>query len=335
LLASTLLALVIAEGGLRLAHPLWAIPYPPRSYRPGLFEPWDCCGYRLRRSRVFRDRYPFPGGTFYTITANADGFRSRRELDEPDPRPRVLVLGDSMIFGTGVEEPDRVTERLEAAEPGWRVDNLGMIGFGPDLMLRALEAEGLATHPAVVVLAMFSHDVYRVIPEMVGAGFPLPRYELRDGALITVPYPQRPWWMRLYLVQGLRYVVFRYTAATFPLNEAILTRFRALAQEHNFVPAIVFVPGPRQRFDDHRRARWLAGWAATAGIPFLDLTAPLAAAGGEGLYLPRDTHWNRDGHATASAALRPFIAKQVATRHAFSALRGISGDPTVPRLCPW
>src|SRR3990172_8099931 len=169
LLASTLLALGLAEGGLRVARPLWAIPYPPRSYRPLLFERWDCCGYRLRPSRVSRDTYPFPGGNRYTITANADGFRARRELGGRDPRPRVLVLGDSMIFGPGVEEPDRVTERLEAAEPGWRVDNLGMVGFGPDLMLRVLEAKGLATHPAVVVLVMFSHDVYRVVPEMVGA----------------------------------------------------------------------------------------------------------------------------------------------------------------------
>src|SRR3990172_4784781 len=140
LLASTLLALGLTEGGLRVARPLWAIPYPPRSYRPLLFERWDCCG-----------------------------FRARRKLGGRDPRPRVLVLGDSMIFGPGVEEPDRVTERLEAAEPGWRVDNLGMVGFGPDLMLRVLEAKGLATHPAVVVLVMFSHDVYRVVPEMVGA----------------------------------------------------------------------------------------------------------------------------------------------------------------------
>jgi hypothetical protein len=262
---------------------------------------------------VSRDRYPFPGGTVYTITANADGFRARRELGEPDPRPRVLVLGDSMMFGPGVEEPDRVTERLEAAEPGWRVDNLGMVGFGPDLMLRALEAVGLATRPAVVVLAMFSHDVYRVVPEMVGAGFPLPRYELRDGTLITVPYPERPWWMRLYLVQGLRYGVFRYTAATFPLNEAILARFHALAREQGFVPAIAFVPGREERFDDRRRARWLAAWATTAGVPFLDLTAALAAGGGARLYLPGDTHWNRDGHAAASAALRPFIAAQLAT----------------------
>ena len=311
-LTSTVLALASAEVALRLSPPLWVVPYPPQSIRPGLFEWFDRWGYRLHPSHTIHDRYPWGSDNHYTITANADGFRDRRELRAEDPRPRVLVLGDSMVFGPAVEEGERVTELLEAAEPGWRVDNLGMVGFGPDLMLRVLEDVGPATHPAVVVLVLFSHDVYRVAPEATGAGFPLPRYVLRDGALATVPYPDRSWWIRIYLVQGLRYVLFRYTATTYALNEAIFARVQALARDDGFEAAIVFVPGPRRRFDDERRRRWLAAWAATAGMPFLDLSDALDAAGGERLYLPNDAHWNRDGHAVAATALRPFVAERLA-----------------------
>jgi hypothetical protein len=308
IVASTVLALGLAELALRIAQPLWAIPYPPRCYRPALFEQWNPYGYRLHPSRTMTDVYPFPSGATYTITSNADGFRDRRALGDADPRPRILVLGDSMIFGPAVEEPDRVTERLETQTPGWRVDNLGMVGFGPDLMLRALEQVGLATHPKIVVLLMFTHDVYRVAPEAFGVGFAIPRYALRDGALVSVPYPVRPWWMRLDLVQGVRYAWLRYTAATYDLNEAILDRFVELGRTHGFTFALAFVPGPHPAFDDGMRSRFLARWATAAAVPYVDMTEPLAFQGGPALYLPNDAHWNADGHRVASGILGGFLA---------------------------
>jgi hypothetical protein len=262
---------------------------------------------------VIHDVYPFPDGRRLIVNANRDGFRGMRELGEADPRPRIVVLGDSMVWGTGVEETERLTERLEGLRPDWRVDNLGMVGFGPDLMLRALEAVALATRPAVVVLVMFSHDVYRVVPEAVGVGFPLPRYELRDGQLVDVPYPVRPPWMRLYVVQGLRYAWFRYTRAVFPLNDAILARFVALARQHRVVPVVAFVAGPRERFDDDMRRRWLARWTSASDVSFLDLTEPLAMRGLDRVYIPNDSHWTPEGHAVVAETLARFLAARTET----------------------
>jgi hypothetical protein len=202
-----------------------------------------------------------------TVTSNRDGFRSRRELRPGDGRTQIVMLGDSMVFGVGVEEPERFTELLEQREPDWRVENLGMVGFGPDLMLRALETVGLDPKPDVVVLGMFSHDVYRVVPEAQGAGFPVPRFALVDGKLVTVPYPDPPLWRHLRLVQVLRYMYWRYTSATFPLNAAILERFVALGEREGFVPAIAFFPGA-EGADDRRRRAFRRG----SGRASLDLT---------------------------------------------------------------
>lgn len=307
LIAAGLVAgLALAEVALEQLHPLWRVPYPPRCYRPGLYERFDPYGYRLRPRVHVQDEYP-PGHPM-TVTANADGFRGSRDLHEGDARRRIVVLGDSMVFGSGVEERERFTERLEAAEPAWRVDNLGMVGYGPDLMLRALEQVGIGLRPAVAVMTIFSHDVYRVVPEASGVGFPVPRFVLDDGRLSTVPYPSRAAWERLALVEGARYAWARYTSATFALNEAILDRYRALAHEHAFVPAIVFAPSRSERFDDGRRRRWLAAYAATHGMPFLDLTEPLRAAGFERTYIPGDAHWNATGHQVVADALRPFLS---------------------------
>lgn len=308
------LALTAVELVLRRSVHLWQVEYPPLCYRPDLFQRFDPYGYRLWPSTTTKHLYPPEHPRLVTITSNADGFRSRRELRPGDGRTRIVMLGDSMVFGVGVEEPERFTELLEAGEPTWRVENLGMVGFGPDLMLRALESVGLEPKPDVVVLGMFSHDVYRVAPEAQGPGFPVPRFELRDGLLATVPYPEPPLWRHLRLVQGVRYLYWRYTSATFPLNAAILDRFVALGEREGFVPAVVFLPGVREGADDRRRRAFVGQWTEARGTAFTDLTEPIAAAGGPKLYIPNDSHWNAEGHRVVARLLRPFIL-DLARRH--------------------
>ncbi|HLY38478.1 MAG TPA: hypothetical protein VKU61_10615, partial [Candidatus Binatia bacterium] len=115
-------------------------------------------------------------------------------------------------------------------------------------------------------------------------------------------------WDRLVLGEGARYAWWRYTAASFPLNAAILDRHRALAAAHGFVPALAFVPSRRERFDDRRRARWLTAYAAEHDAPFIDLTAPLRAADLDRVYISEDAHWNPAGHRVVAETLRPFLA---------------------------
>jgi hypothetical protein len=310
---SVVLSLGAMELALRLLHPAWTIPYPPVCYRPDLFERHDPYGYRLRPGRSFQHGWPTAGGRTVTFTSNAQGFRSAHDFTVADDQTRIVILGDSMVFGVGVDASERFTEILETLEPTWRLDNLGMVAYGPDLMLRALEAVGLSIPPDVVVFAIFSHDFYRVAPEGMGVGFPIPRFVLENGALATVPYPIRPAWQGLFMVQGVRYLHWRYTDASFPLNAAILARFLELAGKHRFHPAVVFVPGPQERWDDRRRRSWLRAWTAARNTAFFDLSEPLDHAGKPGLYIPADAHWNPGGHRVAAEALRPFLQRLVST----------------------
>jgi hypothetical protein len=310
LVASTAFALALGEMIARVVDPEWRLFSPPICFRPDLFEQTKW-GYRLHPGRTLRLRPPAPD----VVVSNGQGFRGARDLGEPDGRPRLVVLGDSMTFGGGVAEPERFTERLEAAEPGWRVENLGMIGYGPDLMLRALEAVGLGARPAMVVMALYADDPRRVAPLYAGVGFAIPRYVVRAGRLETIPYPEPRPWERLRLVQGLSYARWRYTGAARPVTGAVLERWRALAAEQGAVPALVFVPRARDGFDDRRWRGWLAAWAAAAHVPFLDLTDALRAHGPE-LYLPADTHWSAAGHAVVADALRPFVARELLGRAA-------------------
>jgi hypothetical protein len=307
LVASTALALALGEVTVRALDPEWRRFDPPICFRPDLFEQ-TAWGYRLHPARTLRLRPARDGAREELVASNAQGFRGRRDLNDADPRPRIVVLGDSMVFGGGVTEAERFTERLEAAEPGWRVDNLGMVGYGPDLMLRALEAVGLDPAPAAVVMAIYADDPRRVAPAYAGVGFPIPRWVVRDGRLETIPYPRARLWEHLRLVQGLAYARWRYTAAARPVTQAILERWQALAAARRYRPALVFVPRAREGFDDRRWRRWLAAWAAGTSVPYLDLTETLRTRWPE-LLLPGDTHWNATGHGVVADALRPFLAR--------------------------
>jgi len=308
--ASTALALVLGEVTARALNPEWRLFDPPVCFRPDLFEQ-TAWGYRLHPARTL-PLHPGRGDAReQVVVSNAQGFRGGRDLSDPDARPRIAVLGDSMVFGGGVTEAERFTERLEVAEPGWRVDNLGMIGYGPDLMLRALEAVGLDPPPAAVVMAVYADDPRRLAPLYAGVGFPIPRWVVRDGRLDTIPYPRPRPWERLRLVQGLAYARWRYTTTARPVMQAILERWKTLAGERGFLPALVFVPRARDGFDDRRWRRWLAAWAAAERVAYLDLTETLQARGPEA-YLPADTHWSAAGHAVVADALRPFLARLLA-----------------------
>ncbi|MGE0784319.1 MAG: hypothetical protein AB7S26_01425 [Sandaracinaceae bacterium] len=93
------------------------------------------------------ERYPGRPRVHYRF--NAYGFRGADWSRERDERPRVCLVGDSFVFGSGVEERDTLSERL-AAELGHdrevEVLNLGVPGHN----LRSHVA--LTDHAARVLL---------------------------------------------------------------------------------------------------------------------------------------------------------------------------------------
>src|SRR5262245_30559907 len=92
LVVSTLFALTTAEIAARIIDPEWRLFYPPICFRPDLFEQTSW-GYRLHPSRTLR-LHPARGRIpEQRVVANAQGFRGLRDLNEPDSRLRIVVLG--------------------------------------------------------------------------------------------------------------------------------------------------------------------------------------------------------------------------------------------------
>lgn len=152
------LALLLAEGLVRL---LFDEPVQPRFFVDS--------GYGVRGVQAGIDtRHYVPGEYDVRVRTNSAGMRGVREYTL-DPQPgvhRVLMLGDSFVFGFGVEDDEVVSAVLEdrlnaASAPGQRFEviNLAVSGFGQAEELVTLRARGLRYRPQTVVLFYFDNDI--------------------------------------------------------------------------------------------------------------------------------------------------------------------------------
>jgi len=92
------------------------------------------------------------GDFAFTFTTDEHGFRN------PTPWPdkaEIVVIGDSMGFGYGVEDEQTWTSRVDSAFPESRLINLSMIGTGPQQYLELLERHGLGLDPDLVLYTLF------------------------------------------------------------------------------------------------------------------------------------------------------------------------------------
>jgi len=307
---SMFLALPLLEGA------LWATgQYAPPSMDPGtqdIYEFDPHVGYRLRPLLKTEQRYPADSPEVIPIVANSDGFRGRREFGQADDRFRVLVVGDSFVFGQGVREDDRLTEQMERLEPRWRVDNMGMTGWGPDLMVRAIERYGGKIRPEVVVLAIYTDDFRRLVPYYAGVGYRYPKFELAGSELVDVPFPPQTIWDRLRLVQWQRQMTWNDPAVRnrYDLNEALLERYLHDASAMRFAPMVAFFPGTGDNAEDQARRGFLLTWATRRKVPYVDLTETMQGAGIDTVFIPKNWHWNRAGHRLAAEQLVKLVASR-------------------------
>lgn len=302
-------AFAVIEIGLRVAGVYAPIDDPIKAPQPELYEASTTVGYRLHPSLRTTFRYPKTSKELIPLVSNSDGFRNSREFNEPDDRRRVLVVGDSFVFGPGVRAEDRLTEQLELLQPQWRVDNMGMTGWGLDLMLRAIEEYARKAKPDVIVLTVYTDDFRRLLPYYAGAGYAYPKFELRGSELVTTPFPYPRFWERLRVVQLLYQARWRLTRNRYDLNEALLNRYLKDSETIGAKPVVAFFPGTGDSKEDRQRRAFLRDWATRNSVPYLDLTDAMLGAGAQKVYITDNWHWNPAGHRIAAEQLRNTLSR--------------------------
>ncbi len=98
------------------------------------------------------------------VTYNERGLRDRPILPKGDHEYRILALGDSVTFGTGVDQDKTFAARLESILPGRlhrpvRVINSGVGGYNTVQEVTYFKRDGLSLQPDLVLLTYVQNDI--------------------------------------------------------------------------------------------------------------------------------------------------------------------------------
>ncbi len=149
---SGLLTLCVAEVALR-----FILPKPKKMFR---FNPRAIYELVPNAERSFTHSKGNGGHTVET-RINSNGFRGEELL--ADPERRVVVYGDSFIqaefSSREASFTGRLKHELERMCPGsTEVVNAGVVGYGPDQILRRLETDLPELAPDLVIVSIFADN---------------------------------------------------------------------------------------------------------------------------------------------------------------------------------
>ena len=144
----------LAEVGARLAGVTPA-------YKPNAMGQWRMTP-NLQSHRMTGMREPHN----FRISTNADGFRTAEAAAPSDARTRVVVMGDSTVFGWGVEDHEGIAETAQAAleESGTttiEVLNFGQPGYSTGMAGWLFEEAVAAYQPDLTIVFVSMHDFNR------------------------------------------------------------------------------------------------------------------------------------------------------------------------------
>lgn len=317
--ATLLVCLLILEVGLRLAPALLG--------DASLLTSDAELGWRLKpgAARTMTGR----GGPYHVQISQA-GLRDRYyDYSKPADAYRVVVLGDSYVFGAGgVEQHEILTELIEARHPRLEVINLGVPGYSLDQELLLLKREGLRYEPdLVVVCAFWNDDNESFLTYHPKIARPKPALR-RVGGELHIDPPSFSGWEKLFDASHLARFIERRVATlkakqrSAPLRDirdeerafcfqAAIAAMRDACRAAGAELVFVYIPFP---------------WGQQAAPVLLQLVLEDAARRGDVLYLdllptlyqqpaqsppffPGDGHLNSHGHQLVADRLEQFLVE--------------------------
>lgn len=98
---------------------------------------------------------------FHEVCQNSVGFRDEdHSLEKKDNTFRVLVLGDSFVYGVGVKQEEVFSKVISQENSSLEIINAGVSGYSTDLEYLYLREEGILYRPDLVVTVFYLNDVW-------------------------------------------------------------------------------------------------------------------------------------------------------------------------------
>ena len=318
ILFGSLVAALLVEGGLRLRG---GAPSRGGAHEEGLYKMDPEGLFTLRPHHQLMWPAPELSGT---VTINSQGFRGP-DPDTLPPGRRILVLGDSFVFGWGVDDGETLPARLEAilnagSPPGGGVCvlNLGVPGYGPGREAALLRRRGIPLEPDLVLLVLTeSNDVlddllYERDP-LKPAGDRLTGLAAKSRLLQFLDWKIRGLsrWFRMTREENVRRTLKNVSAMAALCDDRgiplVAATFPAKVQMEPSGPTAWIL----ERLDvDGRLVQPLRGHLRREQriAAVVDLTETLVLSG-DGLYFPVDGHPTPRAYEACAMALAPVLAR--------------------------
>lgn len=300
--------LLMLELVARIADPLGISYYPETARYLDTMIIEEPIGYRNR---------PNLQGHFWgaPVTINSLGLRDREVSRVPAENEfRILLLGDSGVFGLGVADRETHARQLEgqlnrdADGITYRVINMGVPSYNTEQELIQLQSLGVELHPDLVLLMFSLNDIQPKMWVFERRASLLANFAQRSYAasLLAVFY----WEVRFWLTRRDDRAPFRSNLGEHPgwsMVEAAMTRIAALCRQ-NGIPFVLLVR------ESHPRLKSLAeSLADRGGLWLVDLGALYAAdprwKGAELRLSWVNPHHNRLGIEADSTLLRESLER--------------------------
>jgi hypothetical protein len=94
---------------------------------------------------------------------NAQGMRSDHPVDRQSERYRIMIYGDSEVFGISVPIEDTIASQMEALDSRVEALNLGVFGYNAAQVAEHVERTAPLYHPDMVVYVVNENDTYDAI----------------------------------------------------------------------------------------------------------------------------------------------------------------------------
>jgi hypothetical protein len=260
------------------------------------------------------------------LNTNSHGLRGKAEYNyqRTEGKQRILILGDSFTFGTGVSDDETYSHYLESTLPNVDVLNLGVQGYGQDQMLVSLKEEGVKYHPDVVILGFDSADAFRNL--LTFFGYAKPEFEMVAGGLrltnVPVPTPDQVLAQEPYRSQAVDLGVMLRARITFKLGitgtkarnltRLILDEIVATTHDANATPVFVYLPilGELQDSNPAMNAdeKYFSDYCQKRAVPCLLLRPRFVSEIREKVrFIGKDGHWNAEAHRRAAQGIADFL----------------------------
>lgn len=242
----------MGQGLVQTTDPKW---WPP---------PDPVLGFRPQPNSKVVATATFGPETIYRHTYHFDDTAARVTPSGPAGADTYLFLGDSFIFGQGLADDQSLAAQFAKANDGKvRTVNLGVPGYGPNHLVRALEAGLLDRYVGQSVKAVVSWIIPAHLARVTGDGSWLgssPRYVLENGApRHTGTFNEYRW---THPLAGLKYLLgeqFLFVDAIgmrqrqeeqAELFVALMARLQVLVREKFGAPLVVVYSWPDENSQD-------------------------------------------------------------------------------------